>query len=186
MKKIRITLLMSLLFGFAQAQYNSIDEMHIYNFTDPTSPSGGYRFYTGIITAINPNNCTPVVQGQTAVYLYPDESTVYKKFRGSGASYIPINSWTVNNGTTTVNYPQNSPILTVFEQTSRWGGFLAEYLDAATLSYGENIEIGYSYNGYNCYNYGLNHTDSYINAYSFYVPSSAPAPPQENYYVVIQ
>ncbi|MCY0970827.1 hypothetical protein [Chryseobacterium wangxinyae] len=184
MKKILTTLLMSLVFGFAQAQYSTEDEMHIYNFTDPTSPSGGYRFFTGIVTAINPNNCTPVVQGQTAAYIYPGESTVYKKFQGSGSSYIPINSWTVYTGTSTQNYNQSSNVLTVFEPLSRWGGFLAEYLDAATLSYGENIEIGYGYNGYNCYNYGLNHTDSYINAYSFYVPSTNPN--AENYYVIIQ
>jgi len=186
MKKILTTLLMSLVFGFAQAQYSTEDEMHIYNFTDPTSPSGGYRFFTGIVTAINPNNCTPVVQGQTAAYIYPGESTVYKKFQGSGASYIPINSWTVYTGTSTQTYNQSQVQLSIFEPLSRWGGFLAEYLDVATLSYGQNIQIGYGYSGSGstCYNNGLNHTDSYINAYSFYVLGTAPN--QENYYVIIQ
>lgn len=184
MKKILTTLLMTLGFAFSQAQYSIEDEMHIYNFTDPLSPSGGYRFFSGIVTAMNPNNCTPVVQGQTAAYIYPGESTVYKKFQDSGASYIPINTWTVNSGTSTANYAHDNPLLLTYETTSRWGGFLAEYLDAATLSYGQNISIGYGYNGSSCYDYGLFHTDSYINAYSFYVQGSAPN--QENYYVIIE
>lgn len=177
MKKIRNTILMSLVFGFAHAQYNIDDDMHIYNFSD-------YRFYQGIVTAINPTNCTPVVQGTTAAYIYPGESTVYRKFQGSGASYIPINNWTVYIGTSSVSYNQSQPQLNVFETTSRWGGFLAEYLDAATLSYGENIQIGYGYSssGSTCYDNGLFHTDSYINAYAFYVGTS---PSPETFYLVI-